>query len=921
MRNLREVGARWTAGCLLGLLLLECAGAVVGGRAAALVPVPEMNSQRTPSVAVADDGTIFVAWMDNRNDPEDIWGQDIFMTRLAADGSPLWGGDLRVDSDPSPARQLSPQVAVDLSGNACVVWRDERNGHTDIYMQRVSPQGGVLWPQDVRVNTDATDKKQENADVAVLSDGSCLVVWKDERDLSAYGSDIYAQRIGPDGQHLWDQDVRINGDDRRARTQDVPHVAVDGQDRIYVVWQEGVEGQVPPQVWHAYMQSLAADGSYRWTTGEVRVSARSEGTQWMPDVAVTPDAWVYVVWFETGGTYTDPGSIMAHKFDANGNRQWGHSDIQISLMALDRNSSPVVAVDPSGHATIVWVDAGPPNAWDVYAQRLHPDGALGWPEDVEVSVGGGDAWQGEPTVAACPNRDALVAWMDNRAGGSNDVFAQRLRPDDGARCWPQDLMVNGNSAAPQSLWSRYAERVPAVDGLPGDWLSHGEAVLDRTHADWVMPADGRQLAGAQATLRSMWRPATLYFLIRVTDPSPHCDGADMAGKDRIELALDGAHDRLSGGPDDRRYVVACDGSTAGDVVVVGVGRHPAGYDVELAIPASQLGKPALDPDQPVGFTWGVWDVPDGGGWHLVWEGAETDGRSHEFGHLMMVEPTVTFRRNKNAYLEVADTFIFRGEQPPQNHLDALFLTVQASDTKASLLRFDVSWLPPEALIEWARLMLRTDTGEGPLHVGAYQVLRAWEPRQVTWAEAATGVLWGSPGCNQAGTDRAGAPADTQTLTARDTSYQWDVTTVVREWVLHPETNFGLILKSFDTGAAYYTFRSSESGMRDLRPALVVSYRFPEASPTPTPTLTATPSPTGTPTPTSTETATPTATPVPTETPTATPTATPTHTPTASPTATPTFTATATPTATVTPTGTPAFCQVRLPLILRWSLPR
>jgi len=897
---------------VVGCIVLEAAGVLAWGGVAwaggLWAPLPEMDFQTVPAVAVAPEGSIYVAWADNRNDPWDIWAVDIFMTRLEADGSPFWGGELRVDGDPGLADQTAPRLAVASDGNLCVVWRDKRNGHWDIYMQRVSPEGRVLWPQDVRVNTDPDTADQVNADVAALPDGSCVVVWKDERDKKDNLSDIYAQRVGPEGTRLWPADVRVNGDTYRAGTQDWPRVAADGEGHIFVVWQDDHESLlVPRTVWDVYMQRLALDGAREWTE-DLQVADSPAGTQWTPDLEATPDGWVYVVWFETPGTHAEPGSLMAQKFSPDGERQWG-SDQQVSPMSLDWRAFPALAVDTAGIATVVWVDAQPTNAWDLYAQRLAPDGGEVWPEDVEVSALAPDAWQAEPAVAAAPNGDALIVWKDNRIlQGSTDVWAQRFNQD-GARAWARDVMVSRNSAAPTTLWARYAERVPTVDGYDVDWLSRGEGVLDRATADWVMPAEGRERAAARATLRAMWRPEALYLLIAVADETLHCQGQAPEKKDRVEVALDGAHDRMPGGPDDRRYVVACDGSTAGDPATVAVARCDKEFVVEMAIPADQVGGP-LSADRPLGLTFGLWDLgAQGEAWHLVWEGTEMEGRAHEFGHLVPVESTVTFQYRHNAYIGVEDTYIARYDSPPANHEDDNHLALKAQDEKAALLWFDVSWLPPEATVETAFLKAQTWTGSGTLQVGAYRVLRAWEPKEVTWVEAAAGQPWSAPGCNGVGTDREGTPSAVQVLSAPETLYSWDVTRFVRDWVLRPEANHGVVLKSFDGGTVQYLLRASETGGTS-GPRLEVRYHFP--TPAPTPTVTPTPTPSATPTVTPTATPSPTPTATPTATSTATATATPTPTETATPTSTPT--PSATPTATAT--ATPAFWQVRLPLILR-----
>lgn len=895
----------WVALALaLGSVLVTGAGPLWAGTMpahSALVPEPEMNFQRAPAVAVAPDGPIYVAWSDDRNDPWDIWATDIFMTALDGDGVPLWGGDLRVDGDPSLAEQTAPRLAVASDGSLCVVWRDKRNGHWDIYMQRVSPQGHVLWPEDVRVHGDPGSGDQANADVAALPDGSCVVVWKDERKKGDYLADIYAQRVSATGARMWMEDLRVNGDAHRGYTQDWPRVATDGAGHIFVVWQDDHESIVPRTVWDVYMQRLSPEGAREWAE-DLQVASVPAGTQWTPDVDASPTGHVYVVWFATPGTYDAPGVLMAQQFNADGERQWG-SDHMVSPMSLDWRAFPALAVDSAGMATVVWVDASQEVAWDLYAQRLAPDGSQAWAEDVEVSALASEAWQAEPAVATAPGGDAVVVWKDNRVvRGSTDVFAQRFGAD-GARVWGEDVMVNRNSAAPATLWARYAQGAPSVDGYGVEWLSRGEGELDRSSADWVMPADGREAAGAEATLRAMWRPEALYLLLEVADGTLHCEGTNTAGKDRVEVALDGAHDRMPGGLDDRRYVVACDGTVEGGGAVAAVARSASGYVVEMAIPATQLGG-SLEADRTVGLTWGLWDLgAHGEAWHLVWEGTETDGRAHEFGHLAMVSSTVAFRYRHHAYRGMADTFIARWDAPPVNHEDDSILVVKASDEKATLLWFDVSWIPPEAIVESAALQVETWVGNGTLNVGAYRVLRPWEPTEVTWVEAAEGEEWGEAGCNAVGADREGTPADVVTLAATETLYSWDVTGLVRDWVDRPEANYGVVLKSFDGGAVQYDLKATELDFAS-GPVLRVEYRFP--SPAPTPTVTATPTPS----------ATPTATPTPTAT--ATATGTPTPTATSTPSATPTASATSTPspTATASATATPAFWQVRLPLLLR-----
>ncbi|HUT14786.1 MAG TPA: DNRLRE domain-containing protein [Anaerolineae bacterium] len=240
------------------------------------------------------------------------------------------------------------------------------------------------------------------------------------------------------------------------------------------------------------------------------------------------------------------------------------------------------------------------------------------------------------------------------------------------------------------------------------------------------------------------------------------------------------------------------------------------------------------------------------------------------------------------------------------------LQMGSKQRHAAIIKFDVSPIPPDADIEWAKLELFSVAWSGPtasLSVGVYHISRTNVISEVTWNEASDGHPWGMAGCEDATSDRRLWPEDTRLVNGILQWSDWDVSGVVREWVNDGLANSGLLIraeKSWDNDS--FRFDSSESAAADRRPRLVVRYQGAPPIHTPTPTATGTPTstPTGTPTPTKTNTRTPT--PTDTSTPTLTPTLTKTYTPTLTPTDTPT--PTNTPTSTPTGTTTPRPTQVQ-----------
>jgi hypothetical protein len=90
-------------------------------------------------------------------------------------------------------------VASDGTGGAIVAWMDFRGANSDIYVQRISASGAVLWTANgVAVCTEIGNQ----SDPQVVGDGAggAVVTWA---DLRSGTSDIYAQRLNQYGVPQW----------------------------------------------------------------------------------------------------------------------------------------------------------------------------------------------------------------------------------------------------------------------------------------------------------------------------------------------------------------------------------------------------------------------------------------------------------------------------------------------------------------------------------------------------------------------------------------------------------------------------------------------------------------------------------------------------------------------------------------------
>ena len=211
---------------------------------------------------------------------------------------------------------------------------------------------------------------------------------------------------------------------------------------------------------------------------------------------------------------------------------------------------------------------------------------------------------------------------------------------------------------------------------------------------------------------------------------------------------------------------------------------------------------------------------------------------------------IFFQRGWSGYVEDCDTTLRPAEPGPGGYS----LWVSADKRQKALLQFDLSVLPSNVQVISATLQVVSSnrTGIGNMTLNCYGIRRAWDVRDATWLDATQATTWEVPGCGGA-SDRDLTPVSSVLVTAEDTIYTLDVTSLARAWVADPGANHGVLLEGQATGTGYWTFVSSDQperppyGLHRLRPKLELVVQLPEPGATPETTVTPTRTPTVTPT--------------------------------------------------------------------------
>jgi hypothetical protein len=146
-----------------------------------------------PVAGVNSNGTFFVAWADGRNAGR---GNDILFTRSTSTG---WSSPITLNTDASSADQLMPALGVSPNGTITVAWLDNRNDpanvNYDVYT--ASSADGVSFSPNQRVtsvssnpNNDPRTQGTMIGDYFSLASGNGVsyITWTDTRNNN---EDIY----------------------------------------------------------------------------------------------------------------------------------------------------------------------------------------------------------------------------------------------------------------------------------------------------------------------------------------------------------------------------------------------------------------------------------------------------------------------------------------------------------------------------------------------------------------------------------------------------------------------------------------------------------------------------------------------------------------------------------------------------------
>ncbi len=312
--------------------------------------------------------TVVVAWekLDTGTLNRDVMG------RTSTDGGATFGAEMKINVGSGGTRFAGrPQVGLTSSGGVVWAWREQRSGSTRDVFAAASASVTTAPVADVRIDGDATDKRESDFPVMVVAGTSAYLVWQDVSTISGGGSDAMFARSTTGGAS-WGAEQIIDDPISEVSSSFTPVIAVDPKtavatdDVVAIAWEDRRQGT---QIY----TSTSVNGGATFAApvrATNEVGAPIVGQTSAPQIASSGSGVLSVV-YQNQQTGQKPHAYIATSIDTGATWTYTHArlDTGVGAAIAPQVVGAVVATKPA--AVGGWTDFRTGTNGDIYAAVGH----------------------------------------------------------------------------------------------------------------------------------------------------------------------------------------------------------------------------------------------------------------------------------------------------------------------------------------------------------------------------------------------------------------------------------------------------------------------------------------------------------------------------------------------------------------------
>jgi len=356
----------------------------------------------SPKIGVDDSGNAIAIWIHNDGMLDRIWASRYDVT------TGLWSAESMIDADNGDTA-FDPQIALDASGNAIVVWDQSES----IWANRYDVITG-LWSTAAEIETDNTaGHSAYSSQIRFDAIGNAIAVWA---QYDGVVDSIWANRYDATA-GLWGTEVLIETDNTAGHSASVPQIALDASGNAIAVWEQS-DGSVV-SIWANRYDTTTG----LWSTAELIETDNAAGHNGsVPQIALDASGNAIAVWEQSNGSVD---SIWANRYDTTTGLWSEATVIETDNDTGHNGSEPQIALDASGNAIAVWRQSNG-SVVSIWANRYDTTTGL-WSEATVIETDNDTGHNGsEPQIALDASGNAIAVWSQSD-GAVNSIWANHFK--------------------------------------------------------------------------------------------------------------------------------------------------------------------------------------------------------------------------------------------------------------------------------------------------------------------------------------------------------------------------------------------------------------------------------------------------------------------------------------------------------------
>ena len=370
------------------------------------------NDQQDPRLKSDDNGGVFVAWNDSR---ENVPNVDIYAQRFDQDGNPQMTDNGKLVSN-APGKQFN--VLVKKSDDYFFVnWGDMRTGSIGVSYQVFDNTGNELLEENgISMALGLSGQAQDMVSTYDPHNDRAIFAWIDSR-LSSFGRQIYVQALDRHGK-IYQENGKPLLEEPLSNISHLDITAREGGGAV-LIWQ-GKDADSSPIT---FAQAIDSEGNSLWQENGVPLGLEHNMDDSYAKVTKIGNQY-YFGWSEIRAEdFNWTVKMFGNKISENGEVLWGEDSKEIVGIVADCIISDLV-----GRYYIYSTNDSSQTSIRVKKVNENGETADSWPDEGKIICDIEDVQVSKPKGIMTEN-GLLIVWKDLRNNDSSSFYGQLINED------------------------------------------------------------------------------------------------------------------------------------------------------------------------------------------------------------------------------------------------------------------------------------------------------------------------------------------------------------------------------------------------------------------------------------------------------------------------------------------------------------